>query len=75
MVGRLRKRWRSWVRTEDSVGPTVEELRSVKNTADYLADAIKAAPGGQLDPVDLEKLRELTENLDALKDKMKEIDR
>jgi hypothetical protein len=75
MLGRLRKWLHRRVRAKDSAAPdlTIEEIRSVTNTADYLADAIKAAPGGQLNPDDLEKLKRLGANLDDLKDKVKRI--
>ena len=75
MVGRLRKWLRGWVHAKDSVGPPIEELRAVRNTADYLADAIKAAPSGQLEPDDVKKLKELGANLDSLTAKLKEIER
>lgn len=77
MLGRLRNWLHCWLRTKGSAapGPTIEELGSVRNTADYLVDAIKAAPGGQLNPDDLEKLKAFGANLDALNDKVKEIKR
>jgi hypothetical protein len=74
MFGRLRKWLHRWVRGKDSAPCiTAEELRSVRNAADCLADAIKAAPDGQLSPDDLEKLKGFGANLDGLKDKMKEM--
>ena len=74
MFGRLRRWFHGLVRAEDSgaTGPTIEELRSVRNTAGYLAEAIKDSPDGQLGPDDLKKLNGLVANLDALKDKLKE---
>jgi hypothetical protein len=74
MFGRLRNFFHGWVRAKDSAatGPTIEELRSVRNTADYLAEAIKASPDGQLGPDDLEKLKGLGANLGSLTDKLKE---
>jgi hypothetical protein len=67
----LRKWLQRGVRAKDSAGPTLEELRSVRNTADYLADAIKAAPDGQLGPDDIEKLKGFGANLEVLTDKLK----
>lgn len=68
---------RYWARTRGSATPglNIEELRLLRNTSDYLADTIKAAPSGQLNPGDLEKLKTFGANLDDLKDKLKEIKR